>query len=179
VPPRVPRGVPRTRVRRATLRDLEVLVRHRRGMWEDISHFDTAQIAAGDRVYREWTRARLRSRRLIGFIVEDARGEAVASGCVWLMPRQPRPMWNGPTVPYLMSMYTERGHRGKGHATRIVKEALRWARSNGYDAMTLHASDYGEPIYRREGFRRTTEMRLRLTREGRVRWKGRPRRRKV
>jgi len=75
-----------------------------------------------------------------------------------------------------MSMFTEPAHRGKGHASRIVREAVRWARAHGYDAITLHASDYGESIYRREGFTRTMEMRLRLRDKGRVRWKTRSRR---
>ena len=80
------------------------------------------------------------------------------------------------TVPYLLSMFTEPAHRGKGYASRIVREAVSWARMHGYDAVTLHASDYGESIYRREGFTRTVEMRLRLKSKGRVNWKARPRR---
>ena len=163
------------KVRLATPKDLDTLVRHRRGMWVDISHFSEEQLDAGDRDYRRWARPRLRSGTLVGFIAETPGGTPVASGCVWMMPRQPRPMWGGPTVPYLLSMYTEPGQRGKGHATRIVREAVRWARKEGYDAITLHASDYGESIYRREGFRRTVEMRLRLKSAGRVRWKARPR----
>ena len=173
--------MPQARVRTATMRDLDVLVRHRRGMWQDIARFTEAQLDEGDAVYRRWARPRLRSGRLIGFLVETPRDGPVASGCVWLMPRQPRPMWQGPLLPYLLSMYTDPAHRGKGYATRIVREAVRWARAHGYDAMTLHASAYGESIYRREGFGRTMEMRLRLTRRGRVAWKARParRRRKV
>ena len=170
---RASRPVAPSRVRKASLKDLDTLVRHRRGMWVDIARFTPEELDAGDRVYRRWVRPRLRSGRLVGFIVEDAQGRAVASGCVWLMPRQPRPSWNGPSVPYLMSMYTEPALRGKGCATRIVREAIRWARAHGYDAMTLHASDYGEAIYRREGFGRTMEMRLRLRSSGRVRWKAR------
>jgi len=145
-------------------------------MWKDIAHFSEAQLEGADRVYRAWARPRLRTGRLVGFIVEGAKGAPVSSGCLWIMPRQPRPMWQGPWVPYLMSMFTEPAHRGKGHASRIVREAVRWARAHGYDAITLHASDYGESIYRREGFTRTMEMRLRLRNKGRVRWKTRSRR---
>ncbi len=143
----------------------------------DIAHFTEAQLDAGDVVYRTWARPRLRSGTLVGFILETSGGEPVASGCLWMMPRQPRPMAVGLTVPYLLSMFTELAHRGKGHASRIVREAVRWARTHGYDAVTLHASDYGESIYRREGFTRTMEMRLRLKSKGRVRWKSRPRER--
>lgn len=164
------------RVRLATANDLDLLVRHRRGMWVDIAHFTEEQLDAGDRAYRRWVRPRLRSGTLVGFILETPRGEAVASGCLWMTPRQPRPMVGNLFVPYLLSMFTEPAHRGQRYASRIVREAVRWVRTKGYDAVTLHASDYGESIYRREGFRRTSEMRLRLARKGRVKWKGRPRR---
>ena len=161
------------RVRVATTKDLALLVRHRRGMWVDIAHFTEDQLDEGDRVYRRWARPRLRSGTLVGFLLEDAKGQALASGCLWMMPRQPRPMAGRRTVPYLLSMFTEPAHRGKGYATRIVREAVRWARAHGYDAVTLHASDYGESIYRREGFARTMEMRLRLRKKGRGTWKRR------
>ena len=165
------------RLRLATAKDLDVLVRHRRGMWVDIAHFTEEQLDDGDRAYRRWARPRLRFGNLVGFIVETPRGGAIASGCLWMMPRQPRPMVQSLTVPYLLSMFTEPEHRGKGYASRIVREAVRWARAHGYDAVTLHASEYGESIYRREGFTRTVEMRLRLKSKGRVRWKARPRKR--
>jgi GNAT superfamily N-acetyltransferase len=165
------------RVRLATAKDLDLLVRHRRGMWVDIAHFTEEQLDDGDRAYRRWARPRLRSGSLVGFIVETSKGEPLASGCLWMMPRQPRPMAQGPTVPYMLSMFTEPAHRGKGYASGIVGEAVTWARKHGYDAVTLHASEYGESIYRREGFRRTMEMRLRLKSKGRVRWKSRPRKR--
>lgn len=94
-----------------------------------------------------------------------------------MMLTQPRPLWKSTTAPYLMSMYTERDHRQRGHATRIVHEAPRWARAQGCDVMLLHASAYGEAIYRRAGFSFTREMRLRL-KEGPGR-RGTKRRRKT
>ncbi len=168
--------MPPSRVRIATIGDLDLLVRHRRGMWEDIADFTRVQLDAGDRVYRQWLRARMKSGRFVGFIVESSTGEPVASGGLWLLPDRPRPTWKKRVVPYLMSMYTEPDHRGRGHGTRIVREAIRWARRHGFERMTLHASDYGQGIYRREGFRRTPEMQLRFRRATRIRRKRRIRR---
>ncbi len=165
--------MPRTTVRRATFDDLTLLVRHRRGMWEAIADIPKKGLDAADAVYRRWARARMRSDRFVGFIVEDD-GEAVASGCVWLMDVQPRPNWRGTTAAYLLSMFTEPRHRGKGHATRVVRAAVRWAKSRGIPVMLLHASRFGEPIYTAEGFEPTTEMRIFLSKpRGRAR---RPRR---
>lgn len=142
----------------ATIADLDLLVRHRRGMWEATRDLPEKSLDAADRVYRRWARARMKSGRLVGFIV-DVDGEPVASGCVWLMELQPRPHWKGTTVAYLLSMFTDPAHRGEGAATRIVRAAIKWAKARGIHVMLLHASPFGEPLYTRLGFERTSEMR--------------------
>jgi GNAT superfamily N-acetyltransferase len=129
-------------------------------MWADIATTSAAQLDAADAEYRRWARPRLKSGRLVGFVLETSSGKPAASGCLWMMPSQPRPVWRGTTVPYLMSMYTERDHRGRGLATRIVREAVKWSRDHGYHLLLLHASKFGKPIYERAGFERTREMRL-------------------
>lgn len=149
-------------MRKATLDDLDLLVRHRRGMWEEILEVPPAKMDTADRAYRRWARDRMKGREMVGWIVETAQGDPVASGCVWLMPSQPRPLWSGTVSPYLMSMYTETAHRGQGHATRITREAIRWSKARGYTTLLLHASRFGKPIYLREGFAEGNEMRLRL-----------------
>ncbi len=163
---RVAGRVTRTRMRKATVDDLDLLVRHRRGMWEEILEASPAELAAADRAYRRWARARLRSRELVGWIVETYRGEPVASGCIWVMPSQPRPGWKGTTAPYLMSMFTEKPYRGQGAATRITREAIRWSKARGFSVLLLHASRFGRRIYLREGFLEGNEMRLRLSEWG-------------
>ncbi len=150
-------------MRRATVEDLDLLVRHRRGMWAEILDASRQEMDTADRAYRRWARAKLKARELVGWIVETDGGESVASGCIWLMPSQPRPGWKGTVTPYLMSMYTERAHRGQGYATRITREAIRWSKARGFTTLLLHASKFGKPIYAREGFRDGNEMRLRLS----------------
>ena len=147
------------RIRRATLKDLDVLVHQRRGMWEDMKV--PGDYDAADRVYRRWARQRMRSGRLIGFLAESG-GRVVCGACIWLQDVQPRPHVPGRFVPYLMSMYTEPGFRRRGIATRIVREAIRWSKARGYPRLVLHASDKGRPVYERLGFEPTTEMRLLL-----------------
>ncbi len=159
--------MPQVRVRRATVKDLGVLVLHRRQMWEDIGKRTRAQLDAADPIYRRCARQRLKSGKLIGFLVEVA-GEAVASGCVWVQEDHPRPGWKGTEHAYLLSVYTAPEHRGKGYASRITREALRWSKAAGLERMSLHASDQGRGIYERLGFERTREMRLSL-RAGRPR----------
>lgn len=163
------------RLRRATTRDLDLLVRHRRGMWEDMAEHAPHVVASGDSAYRRWLAPRLASRRALGWVVESGARAPHASGILWLREVQPRPDAPQRFEPYLMSMFTERDARGRGHATRIVRAAAAFARREGYPRLRLHASSAGRPVYERLGFVRSWEMRLDLTaRSARPRGSGRP-----
>jgi len=148
---------PSIKTRRAALRDLGILVAHRRGMWFDMDYKNKAELDAADRVYRRWAKPRLKTGELVGFIVEAA-GQIAGSGCLWLQPRLGVPGFKGGRQPYLLSMYTEHAFRGKGVATMIVEESIRWAKAKGFSRMTLHASDMGKSIYDKLGFKQTWEM---------------------
>ncbi len=149
------------KIRRATLRDLETLIAHRRGMWFDMGYKNNAELEAADKAYRRWAKERLKTGELVGFIVE-AKGQIAGSGCVWLRSRQPKPGNAAGLQPYLISMYTKHPFRRKGVATKIVKEAVRWAKAKHFPRMTLHASDMGRSIYEKLGFKQTWEMKLEL-----------------
>lgn len=131
-------------------------------MFEDLSVGTPAELDGVDRRYRRWARDRLRSGRLVAFVVEGSRGRVAASAGLWLMPLPPRPWTPNDVAPYLMSMYTEREDRGNGHATRLVRAAIRWAKAHGHSVVLLHASDQGRRIYEGLGFTPTSEMRLRV-----------------
>ncbi len=147
-------------VRRATIRDVETLVHQRRRMWEDMGAKDPRALGQADKVYRRWAEKGLRNRTLLGWVAENKEGIVVGGGCVWLQPIQPRPGHSMGTQPYLLSMFTEPGFRGKGVASRIVRAAIEWTRKNGHHSLRLHASKKGRGVYRNLGFKRTWEMRL-------------------
>ena len=147
-------------IRRATLGDIPVLVRHRRRMFEDV-RWNPAPSDADDRRYRAWLRSRLKSGRFVAFVAE-IRGEIAASGGVWLQEVQPRPGWPQKNHPMLLSMFTEPKFRGRGLASRIVRAAMNWGRERGYGRMYLHASRLGRPVYRKLGWERTWEMKIEL-----------------
>jgi GNAT superfamily N-acetyltransferase len=152
-------GRDRFKLRPATVKDLATLVHHRRAMWENMGVKDKRQLASADKAYGRWAGERLRDRTLHGWVVENGEGLVVGSGCLWLQPRQPSPGNSENFQPYLLSMYTMPGYRGKGLASKIVQEAVKWTRQNRYASLRLHASEMGRGVYRKLGFKRTWEMR--------------------
>jgi GNAT superfamily N-acetyltransferase len=156
-------------MRHATLGDVSTLVHQRREMWRAMGVPDDGLLDEADRDYRGWVRAQLRARTLIGLLVVDEADRVVAGGCLWLSPVPPRPGQGSLPYPYLLSMYTEPGHRGRGLARRIVKEAIRWSRRQGYRRITLHASDEGRALYESFGFVASPKMRLDLVKAKRPR----------
>jgi len=156
------------RIRRATLRDLEVLVRHRRRMFEDMGRRHTAKDwEIGDREYRRWVKRLMSKGEFVGWIAVTPEGEPVAGGAVWLQERQPRPGHGPIKAPYLLSMYTERAFRGRGLASRIVRESMRWSKKQGFPYMTLHASTEGRRVYKKLRFTRSWEMGISFKRKPR------------
>ena len=152
----------RVKLRRASLRDLDVLVRQRRGMWVDMGERDRARLAEESRVFRRWVRSKLKTGRVVGWVAETNRRDIVAGGIVWLRPAVSRPGVQHLVQPFLLSMYTESKWRGRGLASRIVDEAIKWAKKGGYAEIALHASLMGRGLYLRRGFSRTWEMKLKL-----------------
>jgi GNAT superfamily N-acetyltransferase len=133
-------------------------------MWSEIGNRTEAEITEHDARYRPWAVARLRSGELVGVVAETRGGPAVGSGLVWFRPDQPRPKLLTLVSPYILSMYTEPAWRGRGVATRVVRELLSICRERGFPNAELHASRFGRRMYRRMGFERTWEMRTWLDR---------------
>ncbi len=147
-------------IRKASLRDLETVVRMRRAMWEAMDYRDKKELDRMDTVYRAWARNMMKRRSLITWLAFNRSGEAVGGGGLWLRPTQPHPGIDKKVQPYLLSMYTEPTFRGNGIGSRIVKEATKWAKLHGHPQVRLHASEMGRHVYAKQGFKRSWEMKL-------------------
>lgn len=158
------------RIRTGRPEDLELLVRHRQAMWHDIAIHRPREIIDSEESYRKWVRRESAARRFYSFIAEKPDGTTGGSGAIWLQPIQPRPgALGGSHGAYIMSMYTEQTARHTGVASGLVRTMLEWARKRGYPRVTLHASQFGRPIYLKLGFEDSNEMRFNLVRIGRGR----------
>lgn len=150
------------KVRPAGVRDIKTLVHQRHAMWSALGIRDRKLHEEADATYSVWARKHLIDSSLKAWIVETDNGEIAGGGCLWLHPVQPRPGSRREVQPYLLSMYTEPSYRRRGVASIVVQEAIDWCEENRYERLLLHASESGRKVYRKFGFTRTWEMRLKL-----------------
>lgn len=85
------------------------------------------------------------------FVVEEG-AEIISFGVGMIHQRLPADHNPSGRWGYIQSMETHPDHRRKGHATAILIALLDWYRSFGIPAVSLVASDAGEPLYRANGF---------------------------
>lgn len=148
-------------LRKATLADLPVLVRHRDAMWVEMGRVPPGEHDPTSEAYGAWLRSRMEGGTLTAFLFEDS-GQVLASGAVWIQEVQPRPGHPLTKWGYILSIYTEPTARRKGLAHAIVDACIRQAKEAGCTRATLHASEAGRALYERFGFERTDEMWLDL-----------------
>ena len=98
----------------------------------------------------------------IAWVAElDGRIVATSGMVVWQKPAIYGGVESG-RLGYLLNFYTIPEARRRGIATRLLNEIIREARSLGLRYLHLHASKYGESIYRKAGFKEPSMLELAL-----------------
>jgi GNAT superfamily N-acetyltransferase len=147
-------------LRAAVPADLELLVRHRQRMWEDMGTIRPGADDPSKEAYRAWLRRHL-GHDLEGWIAVDGN-QVLGSGLLWSQEWHPRPAVPRGTIPYLVSVFVEPTARRQGVARAITQAAIDAARAAGHPRMALHASDEGRPLYESLGFAPSKEFWLEL-----------------
>lgn len=139
---------------------METLLSHRMSMWKEIRPDTDINDERFLSLTRNWLKEKLGNSSMTAIIAKTPEGNIAGSVCILIQEDQPRPNSSMVKRPYLLSMFIEPEYRNLGIATLMVKAAITWAMENGYDRMSLHASDAARSIYEKMGFRQTNEMRL-------------------
>jgi GNAT superfamily N-acetyltransferase len=111
--------------------------------------------------FAPWIRERLRDGRYIGWLV--TKGDTAVAGAGMLLMDFP-PHWRDPEPlrAYLLNFYVAPEARGRGLASGLLRSAIEEARRRDIRVVSLHASQFGRPLYERNGFEATNEMMLHL-----------------
>ena len=142
--------------------DAPVVARQRAAMFEDMGEVDANGAAAIENHAADHIQSLIEAREYLGFLAERD-GEVVAGAGLWLRPLLPRPgTLQGAIEGYVLNVYTERGHRRRGLARRLMLNIVEWCRGRGVARVVLHASPEGRPLYEDLGFNLSNEYRLKL-----------------
>jgi len=152
---------PEVLIRQATSDDIPELLRHRRGMYEDMGHNDAEALAAMVATCKPYLASALANGTLHGWLA--CVGERVVAGGVVLVSPWPSHPYDGYCRrATILNMYTDQPFRRQGIARRLMQTMIDWCRKEGFVRVDLHASDKGRPLYESLGFETTNEMRLDL-----------------
>jgi len=146
-------------VRPATLDDIEIIAAHRRAMFVDMGHRDTALLNAMIGTFRPWLNQKMLAGEYLAWLAAGQDGSVVAGLGLWLMDWPPHVIGPGSRRGNILNVYTEPAHRRQGIARSLMNTALEWCRLHGIRVVILHASEDGRKLYEQLGFQPTNEMR--------------------
>jgi GNAT superfamily N-acetyltransferase len=149
-------------IRNADLKDLKHLLHHRRAMFEEMGFQDIATLDRVDDVSREYFTEALRIGTYKAWLAGESNGQIVGGGGIVIANWPGYPGENHAKRAWILNMYTEPEARRRGVAKQLLKVMIDWCRSEGFSAVSLHASPAGRPLYETVGFRQTNEMKLTL-----------------
>jgi GNAT superfamily N-acetyltransferase len=149
-------------IRPAQPPDLEVILRHRRRMFEDMGYGEPAAVEQMLSTSRPLIERGLTTGSYRGWMVEHPADGIVAGGGLISLEFQSHPRDPEPRRTWVVNMYTEPAHRRQGLARALMQEIVAWCRASGLRSVSLHASDDARALYESLGFEPTNEMRLSL-----------------
>ena len=148
-------------LRDATLADIPEIVRHRRGMYEDMGITDARALDAMIPLSSDFLASAMSEGSFRAWLACDAERIA-GGGAVLISP------W--PAHPYdlecrratIINMYVYPEYRRRGIARQLMQAILAWCRAEGLARVCLHASEQGRHLYETLGFEASNEMKLTL-----------------
>ena len=153
-------------LRRAELRDLDVLVEMRIALLREVGNLsgDSSQSELRSLVeaHRNYFSSNLATGQYFGFAAE-VEDRIVGTGGLVLLARPPYKGNLTGLEGYLMNVYTVPEWRRKGIATALVQQILAAAKRSGVKRVWLHAEPDAKRIYEAAGFvSKSAEMEMLL-----------------
>jgi GNAT superfamily N-acetyltransferase len=131
-------------------------------MFVDIGFRDAPMLDSVNKISEEYFRTALSTGSYRAWLAEDANGSVVAGGGIVIADWPGFPGERHARRAWILNMYTEPVARRQGLARRLLDTMVEWCRKQGFGSVSLHASEFGRPLYESLGFAPTNEMRLTL-----------------
>ena len=150
------------RIRTAAVPDIPHVLHHRSSMYVDMGRGDAAQHATLLETTRAYLTNAMPAGAYVGWLAETPEGRVVAGAGVAIFAWPGSPDDTSGRRALVQNVYTEPEFRRQGLARQLMLVAISWCRGQGLSSVSLHASEFGRPLYEHLGFRQTNEMRLYL-----------------
>lgn len=138
--------------------DFELICNHRRLMFLD-SGKPADLVDVVTREFSNWLQPRLNDGRYRGFVAERDGDGSIASVGVMELDWPPHPSHSlSARRGYILNLYVEPGHRGKGVAKHLMQLGENYLRSQNVEYAILHATEAGRLLYIAHGWEQTSEM---------------------
>lgn len=154
-----------TRLREASISDISILAVHHRKMFTEIwnkrrEDLDPERAKQIEKAYTSKLETEMKNGICVAWVIEDNE-RVISSGAITFISLVPNPYDLCSKVAYLHSIYTEEPHRKKKCAQQIIQKAISFCSSQGIHRIMLNASDAGQSLYYKLGFRSAPDtMRL-------------------
>lgn len=144
-------------IRALTLDDAALVTEHRHKMFVDAGKPDDASLRAMSEAFLPWVRAKIQMGQYFGWLMEED-GRVVSGLGMMVIEWPPHPLHLEPLRGYILNVYTEPSHRGRGLAKQLTQHAMEEAKRRRLNLTILHATHLGKPLYEKLGFKGTNEM---------------------
>jgi GNAT superfamily N-acetyltransferase len=144
-------------VRRATLDDLDVLVRFRYAFRAEDQPIVELEAAFGERC-AEWMRPRLGAHSHWHVWIVERRNEPIGNVWVQIVEKIPNPGPEPELHAYLSNFFVRAGARNSGAGSALLEAALADCRTLRIDSVFLWPTANSRPLYERHGFRATEDL---------------------
>ena len=142
-----------------TVADVVVIAAHRRWMFEAMGVLAAEDGAALEEASQRYLNEALPAGEYLAWLAEW-EGSVVGGAGVVMRRLLPRPKHlDGGEEAYVLNVWVDEAHRGRGVATLLMRELMGWCAARGIRRVSLHASDAGRRVYEKLGFTATNEMR--------------------
>lgn len=155
-------------VRPANVADIDVLARHRAGMFRDMGTLPEDSFDAMCDAARRFYAHAVVEGDYLAWLASPASDSAIVVAGAGLQLRAAQPGVRESSRGFVMSsglqgivmnVYTEPAWRRRGLARLLMRYVMDGARAHAVGSLVLHASNEGRPLYETLGFTPTNEMR--------------------
>jgi GNAT superfamily N-acetyltransferase len=138
-------------IRKSCLYDIDLLLANRLEFFGVVRNHEVVFPEGFEEATREYMMKHMEDNSLVIWIAED-NGVicSIAMVCYYqLLPSLSNP---GGNTGYIQNVYTLPDYRGKGFASKLIKNIIQDAKDRKVGRLILHATDMGKVVYEKLGF---------------------------